>query len=860
MRKITSLLSFACAFLFSATAIAQVTALTDKVVKSVSETPVTALTTGKWYVMENDLRGDSYAYDTGTNLKRAAANTHIAVGMATSECAKALFTLTDAKTAVTVNEVQVTGYTMQWGTGNYTMWPKDHDAPIATGSDVPTEANIYTAPLTYDGATWFQFAKNTNKDFAKNTDEITAGENVLIDNQGENGNVVCWSDDNTTFRSSATGRGNSIWKVYEVELADLSEQVTFTYSYKVDGVEKLTEAVTIMPGADFPAPTTLPAYVNYTLPTGKVSSSDAGTVKDVVCTYNLPFIASESYTNAKWYLVDMHSNDNGAVDILSGEKSYIWTYDDTQLYNVYLPKRVIKQATGLFGGDASLWCFVGNPFDGFEIYNKAAGSSMKLYRELDNKALSDGCTAQMSADNATKFKLVPSTAITGATCFLPVGHNYYLNTQALGGIKYLSGWSATDGGSSCRFFTPTHFVKSYVDALVLMPTESYCVNAPANMTAAELATLNSVKTALDADEWNTSVITSDVETLLAKLKSNTVPFNENGYYFLKSKSHQNKANAHMQYRKNSDGYGCYANQLGDAKPTIDYIWKFVKSGDGYKLNACNLDKYLTLVAAAAVSTVNADFDGGDKFILEDKGGAEFLISKNAKGSNMVIRTEGGGQVNYWNANDPNGISSTWYIIPAEELDITVTAAGYSTTYLPFDVTVPSELEAYALTATSTTSATLEKKTSIPAKKGAILKGAQGKYTLNIASAEAWESSKLEGTCVDTYVEGNAYVLSKPAGQEVGLYKAKLNKDADGSDNESGTHFLNNANKAYLPASALDGVAPARFLFDFGTETGIEDINGAENEAVNAVVYDLSGRRVQSAQKGIYIVNGKKVIK
>ena len=40
---------------------------------------------------------------------------------------------------------------------------------------------------------------------------------------------------------------------------------------------------------------------------------------------------------------------------------------------------------------------------------------------------------------------------------------------------------------------------------------------------------------------------------------------------------------------------------------------------------------------------------------------------------------------------------------------------------------------------------------------------------------------------------------------------------------------------------------------------IESIEGAEN-AANAVIYDLSGRRVQKAQKGLYIVNGVKVIK
>ena len=86
--------------------------------------------------------------------------------------------------------------------------------------------------------------------------------------------------------------------------------------------------------------------------------------------------------------------------------------------------------------------------------------------------------------------------------------------------------------------------------------------------------------------------------------------------------------------------------------------------------------------------------------------------------------------------------------------------------------------------------------------------------------------------------------------KVGLYKAAKNQ-------LDGTAFKNNANKAYLPAPAE---APIRFLvFNFGEETGIESVEGAENGA-EEIVFDLAGRRVQNAQKGVFIVNGKVVIK
>ena len=47
------------------------------------------------------------------------------------------------------------------------------------------------------------------------------------------------------------------------------------------------------------------------------------------------------------------------------------------------------------------------------------------------------------------------------------------------------------------------------------------------------------------------------------------------------------------------------------------------------------------------------------------------------------------------------------------------------------------------------------------------------------------------------------------------------------------------------------------LFIDGIETGISEINGTAVE--NGAIYNLAGQRVSNAQKGIYIVNGKKVV-
>ena len=52
-----------------------------------------------------------------------------------------------------------------------------------------------------------------------------------------------------------------------------------------------------------------------------------------------------------------------------------------------------------------------------------------------------------------------------------------------------------------------------------------------------------------------------------------------------------------------------------------------------------------------------------------------------------------------------------------------------------------------------------------------------------------------------------------------------------------------------------------FNFDFdATSTGVDSINAQDSEEnADDKVYDLQGRRVANPVKGIYIVNGKKVL-
>ena len=221
------------------------------------------------------------------------------------------------------------------------------------------------------------------------------------------------------------------------------------------------------------------------------------------------------------------------------------------------------------------------------------------------------------------------------------------------------------------------------------------------------------------------------------------------------------------------------------------------------------------------------------------------------------------QKNYTDAGNgtPTDNGYCFNLEAVTSIPVNVTAVGYASFYSPVAFSVPEGIEAYVVSSYSDKSASMQllKDNVIPANTGVILKlqeGANaGSYQFNIAEEDIEQvNNMLRGTATNTYIDGSAYVLSMQDGV-VGFYKAMLNKDANG--NAGNTHFLNNAGKAYLP---MDGHNVRCLVFDFGTETGIIETENGNVKIENSAVYDLAGRRVQNGQKGIFIVNGKKVVR
>ena len=180
----------------------------------------------------------------------------------------------------------------------------------------------------------------------------------------------------------------------------------------------------------------------------------------------------------------------------------------------------------------------------------------------------------------------------------------------------------------------------------------------------------------------------------------------------------------------------------------------------------------------------------------------------------------------------------------------VAAGGYSTLTttcgLDFANATPAGLEAYVVSVVSANDVTLTAVNEAPASTGVILKGtANTVYTIPVKTNAAAVGTNHLLSSDGTATTDNDYIVyalaSKGDPAVTGFYKVQAGIKVP-------------AGKAYLKVAANN--AP-EFL-GFGDVTSINAVKGSEFK-VNGEVYNLNGQRVAQPTKGLYIVNGKKVV-
>ena len=197
------------------------------------------------------------------------------------------------------------------------------------------------------------------------------------------------------------------------------------------------------------------------------------------------------------------------------------------------------------------------------------------------------------------------------------------------------------------------------------------------------------------------------------------------------------------------------------------------------------------------------------------------------------------------------------IASAGEITVEIGETGYATLfYSNYALEIPEGVTAsYVTDLEGKQLFTAPFNSVIPAGTGVILEGAPGEYKFKVSNdGSIGGVGMLYGTDEEESIDGNG---------DNYYYKFVNEKDGVGFwwGATDGGPFKNGAHKAYLvvPKDTFGDDALAK-IFIFGGEGLISTgINQVDKIAEDAAIYNLNGVRVNKVQKGVYVVNGKKVV-
>ncbi|MBQ6192004.1 MAG: endonuclease [Bacteroidaceae bacterium] len=279
------------------------------------------------------------------------------------------------------------------------------------------------------------------------------------------------------------------------------------------------------------------------------------------------------------------------------------------------------------------------------------------------------------------------------------------------------------------------------------------------------------------------------------------------------------------------------------------------------------DKYLILGKSGSTLTLPAFDKAVTRIDVIGRTGASSKVKQNIYVGNTSVSTETTGSTgtNSYIIDESHRSAGTVYTLQVtnayntqitsiivhfatNSLTTNLNASGYATycSEYPLDFTDAEDYSAWQITGVNGTAITFEQVTGkVKGGTGLLLKGEPG-ATIALTSAASdnvLDGNLLEGTLAPTYVEADAYY---------GLSGQTFVKVNPGTAPKG---------KALLPASAIGDSNVKVLAFSFDDDaTGIETIDNGQQTTDNGVIYNLAGQRLQKLQRGINIVNGKKVLR
>ena len=369
--------------------------------------------------------------------------------------------------------------------------------------------------------------------------------------------------------------------------------------------------------------------------------------------------------------------------------------------------------------------------------------------------------------------------------------------------------------------------------------------------------IQALQEAVDAEDATAESVNAAIEAAKASAKK----VEADKYYVIQNANTFDDDNLKSIY-ENPDGQNIAWNTKTQSAAEL---WQLVPADNGeYLIKSANTGKYIRYEEAGVGGKMSTAADRPFRFVQgADNYTFSLYCDDPAKPGEYCEATPS--TTDGFGATDGSAASgdylgtykghqfAAWNLVEVSSVKLTVGEARWATANFPFAVTLPTGVKAYVVSAAAGGVATLNEVTgTVPAQTPVLINAAPTTYDLAISaiSAEAAEpvSSKLlSGTLFATQVptETRAYILVNDATHGVGFY---LMKDDDRTIG---------ANKAYL---IVDDAAAPSFL-SLKLDGGLTGIEGVESAGADAPVYDLQGRRLpQVPEKGIYIQNGKKIMK
>ncbi len=698
-----------------------------------------------------------------------------------------------------------------------------------------------TAPTGYV-ITGYYLGCCANTDKALHTLTAADGTSVVVNTPGNNSNspwpfeVTGINANSTSFTINTASKANTLYvPIFQIYLAKTGEAVSDTYKVMFNGTQVATKTVTrILGSSTAPAiPSSLNKpfctyeyYSDIACETPLSTLTTSGATIYVKATWTGPFTTSPDFASiTNWYFLKL-KNQRYA------------TYEAASDPNVTLNQTSPNVDTR--------WAFVGNPYDGFKIYNKTAGGSVVLASATATSGNTGGNahTRMVAVDNATytynTWTIKESNAISGVTGFyIYNSEGYALNYRANANLAY---WTGGTGDGSTFSVEPDNI--NFAESVAAY--SSYFEDANKDkyfgISTSAAAGLQS-----DYESFSESCTEDQYLTFRDALNS-AIRIPATGYYRMKNAT--------------GDTYfGVTTGPVGVASNTgAETIVKLTNNGNGtFYLSAQG--KYVNIPnVQAGAQLILGDAGGALQYEIPEAGSVIFSYAEGNWTNKSLCLTDGivknglaSAEGSRWELSDAT--TFTGALTNAE--DNSGTTRSYATLCVPFNITGITDASAYIPTIDGSYLTMGEGATTIAAGTPLILVGAEnaGSYTATIGDTyvtspvAASGSNALSGTFTSIALDCTA-----ATGTNFVLGFDSDNDDRIGFYHVNNASFPLKANRAYLTIPRVPGVKGYAISFDETSVTSLEDGQTKDN-----AIFNLAGQRVNKANKGIYIVGGKKVV-